>query len=77
MNKELLALLESLKLDEETKKKILESRPTTRSELIRLATQLGIAVDFDAAPVELDDAVLAKVTGGAGQQEDSRISDGY
>ena len=67
MNKELLKLLESLKLDEEMKKKILDNPPKTKEELIRLATQLGIEIDFDAGMVELDDSEIAKISGGVAQ----------
>ena len=67
MNKELLKLLESLKLDEEMKKKILDNPPKTREELIRLATQLGIEIDFDAALDKLDDSEVAKISGGVAQ----------
>ena len=75
MNKELLKLLESLKLDEEMKKKILDNPPETKEELIRLATQLGIEIDFDAAPVELDDSEIAKISGGVMQSQPEE--DGY
>ena len=75
MNKELLKLIESLKLDEEMKKKILDNPPKTREELIRLATQLGIEIDFDAAPVELDDSEIAKISGGVMQSSPER--EGY
>ena len=75
MNKELLKLLESLKLDEEMKKKILDNPPKTKEELIRLATQLGIEIDFDAAPVELDDSEIAKISGGVMQSQPEE--DGY
>lgn len=67
MNKELSTLLESLKLDEEVKKKILENAPKTREDLIRLATQLGVELDIDAGPVELDDSEIAKISAGAGK----------
>ena len=75
MNKELLKLLESLKLDEEMKKKILDNPPRTREELIRLATQLGIEIDFDAVPAELDDSEIAKISGGVTQYQPEK--DGY
>ena len=75
MNKELLKLLESLKLDEEMKKKILDNPPRTREELIRLATQLGIEIDFDAAPAELDDSEIARISGGVTQYRPEK--DGY
>ena len=67
MNKELLKLLESLKLDEEMKKKIFDNPPKTKEELIRLATQLGIEIDFDAALDKLDDSEVAKISGGVAQ----------
>lgn len=67
MNKELFKLLESLKLDEEMKKKILDNPPKTKEELIRLATQLGIEIDFDAVLDKLDDSEVAKISGGAAQ----------
>lgn len=66
MNKEVLKLLKSLKLDAEIKKKILENAPKTRGELIRLATQLGIELDIDAGPVALDESEIAKISAGSG-----------
>ena len=74
---ELLKALESLKLDEELQKKLLEKSPKNRFELVRLATQLGIELDFDAV-VELDDSEAAKVCGGVKQDnEDILNSNGY
>lgn len=67
MNKELFKLLESLKLDEEMKKKILDNSPKTKEELIRLATQLGIEIDFDAVLDKLDDSEVEKISGGVAQ----------
>ena len=67
MNKELFKLLESLKLDEEMKKKILDNPPKTKEELIRLATQLGIEIDFDAVLDKLDDSEVEKNSGGVAQ----------
>ena len=72
MNKELLKLFESLKLDEEMKKKIFDNPPKTREELIRLATQLGIEIDFDAALDKLDDSEIAKISGGVAQYPPER-----
>lgn len=77
MEKELLKILESLKLDEELQKKILEKSPKTRFELVRLATQLGVELDLDTK-VELDDSEVAMVCGGAKQDDENMLcGNGY
>lgn len=77
MEKELLKILESLKLDEELQKKILEKSPKTRFELVRLATQLGVELDLDTK-VELDDSEVAMVCGGVKQDDENmRCGNGY
>lgn len=68
MNKELLKVLESKITDEEMKKKVLENPPVTMEELVKLASELGIELDFNACECELNDSDLTRISGGTEMQ---------